>query len=93
MTKEISIDYTAILGSARGYAVVYRGHLEERPAAKRSKVDAAGVEQQDRKPVAVKRIQLVHIRQQQDREEIALRKLNHRNVVKLLHVKSDSNFM
>jgi serine/threonine protein kinase len=43
------------------------------------------------KPVAIKRIQLSDISSNQ-REEEALQKLEHPNVIKLLHVESDSTF-
>jgi hypothetical protein len=43
------------------------------------------------KPVAIKRIQLLHILSNQ-REEEALKKMDHPNVIKLLHVASDSTF-
>ena len=43
------------------------------------------------KPVAIKRIQLTHIASIK-REEDALLKLNHPNVIKLLHVENDSTF-
>ena len=43
------------------------------------------------KPVAIKRIQLSDISSNQ-REEEALQKLEHPNVIKLLHVASDSTF-
>ena len=42
------------------------------------------------KPVVIKRIQLLHIASNQ-RDE-ALQKLDHPNVIKLLHVESDSTF-
>ena len=41
--------------------------------------------------VAIKRIQLTHIASIK-REEDALLKLNHPNVIKLLHVENDSTF-
>ena len=41
------------------------------------------------KQVAVKRIQLIHINNQ---EEEALQRLDHPNVIKLFHAESDSNF-
>ena len=43
------------------------------------------------KPVAIKRIQLLHILSNQ-REEEALQRLDHPNVIKLLHVESDPMF-
>ena len=43
------------------------------------------------KLVAIKRIQLTHIASN-EREEEALQKLDHPNVIKLLHVASDSTF-
>ena len=43
------------------------------------------------KPVAIKRIQLSDIKSN-EREEAALQKLDHSNVIKLLHVDSDSTF-
>ncbi len=43
------------------------------------------------KPVAIKRIQLSDIASS-EREEEALKKLDHPNVIKLLHVESDSKF-
>ena len=43
------------------------------------------------KPVAIKRIQLTQIKSNQ-REEAALQKLDHPNIIKLLHVESDSKF-
>ena len=43
------------------------------------------------KPVAIKRIQLLHISSNQ-REEEALQRLDHPNVIKLLHVESDPMF-
>ena len=45
-----------------------------------------------KKPVAIKRIQLLHISSNQREEEEALQKLDHPNVIKLLHVESDSTF-
>ena len=44
------------------------------------------------KPVAIKRIQLLHISSNQREEEEALQKLDHPNVIKLLHVACDSKF-
>ena len=44
------------------------------------------------KPVAVKRIELVHVRSGEDREEKALRTLKHPNVVKVFHVENDAHF-
>jgi serine/threonine protein kinase len=41
--------------------------------------------------VAVKRIPLTHI-SSNEREEEALKKLDHLNVVKLFHVENDENF-
>ena len=43
------------------------------------------------KLVAIKRIHLIHI-SSNEREEEALQKLDHPNVIKLLHVESDSTF-
>ena len=43
------------------------------------------------KPVAIKRIQLSDIKSN-EREEAALQKLDHSNVIKLLHVENDSTF-
>ena len=43
------------------------------------------------KPVAIKRIQLLHISSNQ-REEEALQRLDHPNVIKLLHVENDPMF-
>ena len=43
------------------------------------------------KPVAIKRIQLSDIASS-EREEEALKKLDHPNIIKLLHVESDSKF-
>ena len=43
------------------------------------------------KPVAIKRILLSDITSS-EREEEALKKLDHPNVIKLLHVESDSKF-
>ncbi len=44
----------------------------------------------DGRPVAVKRLQLVD--NGDEREEEGLRKLDHPNVISLLHVKNDENF-
>jgi serine/threonine protein kinase len=43
------------------------------------------------KPVAVKRIQLIHIASNTQGEE-ALQRLDHSNVIKLFHAESDANF-
>jgi serine/threonine protein kinase len=43
------------------------------------------------KPVAIKRIQQLHISSNQ-REEEALKKLDHPNVIKLLHIDSHADF-
>jgi hypothetical protein len=43
------------------------------------------------KLVAIKRIQLLHITSN-EREEEALKKLNHPNVIKLLHIENDPMF-
>ena len=43
------------------------------------------------KPVAIKRIPLSDITSN-EREEEALKKLDHPNIIKLLHVESDSKF-
>ncbi len=45
----------------------------------------------DEKPVAVKRIPTNKVASN-EREEDALRMLNHQNVIKLFHVESDKNF-
>jgi serine/threonine-protein kinase/endoribonuclease IRE1 len=44
-----------------------------------------------KKPVAIKRIHLLDIASI-EREEEALRKLDHPNVIRLLHVQNDSTF-
>lgn len=46
----------------------------------------------DGKKVAVKRIELARAEDNNNREEEALRKFNHPNVIKLYHVESDANF-
>ncbi len=45
----------------------------------------------DEKPVAIKRMELFNIKYNQQKVE-ALKKLNHPNIVKLLHDQSDENF-
>lgn len=45
----------------------------------------------NRKPVAVKRIQLLHIASNQQ-EEAALQRLDHPNVIKLFDAENDLNF-
>jgi serine/threonine-protein kinase/endoribonuclease IRE1 len=45
----------------------------------------------DGKPVAVKRILSDHVASNKQEEE-ALQRLDHPNVIKLFHVKSDNNF-
>jgi serine/threonine protein kinase len=44
-----------------------------------------------KKPVAIKRIQLLHTSSNQ-REEEALKKLEHPNVIQLFHIENDSTF-
>lgn len=44
------------------------------------------------KPVAVKRIQLDMVANENKREEEALRRLDHSNVIDLLHVEDDDDF-
>ena len=51
--------------------------------------------QEDKTPVAVKRLQLASLRKDEEfqkREEAALAGLSHPNVIKLLHVEEDSTF-
>lgn len=44
-----------------------------------------------KKPVAIKQISLSHIASR-EREEEALKKLDHPNIIKLLHVENDATF-
>ena len=43
-------------------------------------------------PVAIKRLQLIHVESNEKKEEEALRNLKHPNVIKMFHAESDANF-
>ena len=97
--KTILIDYHTLLGSG-GYAVVYKGWLIDNLTSPNKRArngtftysfTASDLTSDHAIAVAIKRLQLVQINNE-DREGMALRMLDHRNVVKLLHVQSDDNF-
>lgn len=50
-----------------------------------------GVWGENKNPVAVKRIQLIHVTSC-EKEEEALLKLNHPNIIKLFHAENDLDF-
>ena len=95
--QKLEIDSSTILGSG-GFAIVFRGYLVDdavRPAKRRKRDNPShfeeGAHNSKSIPVAVKRIQLAHIKSR-DGEEEALRQLDHPNIMKLFHVESDEHF-
>ena len=101
--KKICIpDGLPIIGKG-GQAIVFKGfiiteNVDPKSSKKRKMEESVSVREfhllsegnQNRQEVAVKRIQLQHAID--NREEIALWKLNHKNVVKLFHVQEDDTF-
>ncbi len=84
--KSLDYDKNHILGRG-GFAIVYRGKLVKNNGDDGQKAD-----------VAIKRIQknLKHQNYEtisMEREFIIQKKLNHPNIVKLLHIEQDENFL